>query len=74
MGFAVRPKDLIDVLCRNGFVIVRIKGSHYRLRKGDKAVTIPFHNRELKSGTLEAILKSIGITKEELNRMLKDEN
>lgn len=74
MGLAVKPKDLIDALCKNGFVIVRIKGSHYRVRKGDKAVTIPFHNKELKPGTLQAILKSLGITKEELARMLKDEN
>lgn len=72
MGFTV--KVLIDVLCKNGFVIVRIKGSHYRLRKGDKAVTISFHNKELKPGTLQAILKSLDITKEELVKMLKDEN
>jgi predicted RNA binding protein YcfA (HicA-like mRNA interferase family) len=33
-------------------------------------VTVPFHNRDLKRGTLRAILRQSGLTAAELHRLL----
>jgi predicted RNA binding protein YcfA (HicA-like mRNA interferase family) len=35
-----------------------------------KAVPVPMHNRDLKTGTLNGILRSTGITREELAELL----
>lgn len=69
---AVKPKDLINALERRGWVVDRISGSHHILVNVEqrRAVTIPFHNRELKTGTLAAILRTAGITREELRQLL----
>jgi len=63
---SVKPRQMIKVLEKNGFRLVRQKGSHRLYRKGDSRVTVPYHNKDLKSGTLQNILKQARITKEEL--------
>ena len=64
--------DLVKKLCKNGFVVVRQKGSHIRLEKntpdGTIKITIPNHP-SLKKGTLHQILKAASLNPEEL---LKD--
>ena len=35
-----------------------------------KAVPVPMHSRDLKTGTLNGILRSAGISREELARLL----
>ena len=58
----------IKVLCNKfGFKIVRQKGSHVVLRKGDTGTVIPRH-KELKLGTLKGILKLAKINEKEFNR------
>jgi len=50
-----------------------VRGSHHYLRHPDKfgvLVTIPYHNRDLKRGTLRAILRQAGISLEELLDLL----
>jgi mRNA interferase HicA len=44
----------------------RGKGSHITLYFGDRYAVIPDLKKELKSGTLSAILKQLGVEKEEL--------
>ena len=44
-----------------GFEIVRQKGSHVVLRKGNKGCVIPIH-KELAVGTLRSAIKQSGIT------------
>ncbi len=60
----VSGKDIIKVLCRNGFVVVRQKGSHVRLEKntaeGTIKLTVPNHP-VLKKGTLHQIIKASGL-------------
>jgi len=56
-------KELIKVLERDGFKIVRQKGSHISLSKGTFRTVVPLHN-DLSKGTLLGILKQSGITKE----------
>lgn len=64
---------LITALQRDGWVIVRQRGSHIRMQKHMQAetlkLTIPAH-KPIKRSTLSHILKQAHITVEELNRLL----
>jgi predicted RNA binding protein YcfA (HicA-like mRNA interferase family) len=69
----VRPRRLIRALERAGFYVHHIRGSHHYLRHPDRPgvlVTVPYHNRDLKRGTLRAILRQAGLTTEELQDLL----
>ncbi len=48
-----------------GFTIVRQKGSHVFMQKGESTVTIPLHD-PVKKTTLKSILKQAGVSLEEL--------
>lgn len=63
-------KELIKVLEREGFQIVRQKGSHVSLRKDEFRTVVPLHS-DLSKGTLLGILKQCGLTKEKLIELLK---
>ncbi len=57
-------KELLRVLQDQGFVIVRINGSHYVLKKGSITVVVPVHgSRDIPPGTLNKILKDAGLKK-----------
>jgi len=66
----VSGKELIKALERDGFQIVRQKGSHVSLNKGEFRTVVPLHS-DLSKGTLLGILKQCGITKENLIELLK---
>ena len=63
---SVKPRQMIKVLEERGFRFVRQKGRHRLYRKGDLRVTVPYHKKDLKPGTLQSIIKQAGITKEDL--------
>lgn len=70
---AIKPKRLIRPLERAGFSVHHVTGSHYILKHPAKPalrVTVPFHNRDLKPGTLQSIIKQAGITNEEFLKLL----
>jgi len=56
-------KEIIKLLEQNGFEYIRSNGSHrlYRNNKTNKSATIPYHNKELKKGTEQSILKQAGL-------------
>lgn len=56
---------LVAALKKSGFAVVRQKGSHVSLQKGEHKTVVPLHN-ELAKGTLIAILKQTGLSREEL--------
>jgi predicted RNA binding protein YcfA (HicA-like mRNA interferase family) len=63
------PYHLIKILENNGFIFKRSKGSHHidNNSRSNKTLTVPLHGkRDLKKGTLLAILKQAGILKEEI--------
>jgi len=64
----VKDTELLKLLTKYfGFVAVRQKGSHVRLVDSKSHyVTIPIHNKELKQGTLIAILNQAGLEKEDI--------
>lgn len=67
---ATKPRDLIRVLEKRGFYIKRQTGSHVILvnEKLKKAIPVPLHNKDLKTGTLHGILKRAGISLEDFKK------
>lgn len=67
---ALKPSRVIKVLRQAGFEFIRQKGSHRIYNYKDKFVTIPYHNKDLKKGTLKAIIKQSGLTLEKFLDLL----
>ncbi|MCA1680926.1 MAG: type II toxin-antitoxin system HicA family toxin [Actinobacteria bacterium] len=67
----VSGTQLINALRKSGWVSVRQRGSHVRLKHPNRAVSlvVPLH-RELKRGTLVGILRDAGVDRDELRRLL----
>ncbi len=55
----ISGKDLMRVLQHEGFELVRVNGSHHRLRHPDgRVTTIPVHaNKDLPKGLLRKIIR-----------------
>ncbi|MBT3368534.1 MAG: addiction module toxin, HicA family [Nitrospina sp.] len=55
-------KQVIKLLKDDGWEILRVRGSHFRLGKGDQRTTVPVHGkRDLGSGLLKTIEKQTGV-------------
>ncbi len=70
---AVSGRELIAALGKRGWYVKRIRGSHHVLRHPDRpdAIPVPVHgNRPLKRGTLANILRTAGIDRTQLRRLL----
>lgn len=67
---ALKPKLVIKALERNGFYVHHVSGSHYILKKDALRVTVPYHNKDLKPGTLRSIIGQAGLTVEEFLELL----
>ena len=69
---ASTPTDVIRALERAGFFLDHSTGSHryYRHPNRPGVVTVPFHRRALKRGTLLAILKQASLTREQFLEFL----
>ena len=63
-------RELIKLLEKAGFSVVRHKGSHVSLQKGQFRTVVPLHD-ELAKGTMLAILKQCGMTRDDLARTLR---
>jgi predicted RNA binding protein YcfA (HicA-like mRNA interferase family) len=71
--FVISGKELIRILERLGFEIVRINGSHYRLKNNDgRVTTVPVHkNEDLPKGLLRKIIKEdLQISFEEFEKII----
>ena len=65
----VSGKELAKALERNGWILLRVQGSHHIYGKPGKAVrlSVPIHRNEtLKIGLLRNLLKSAGLREEDL--------
>jgi len=66
----VSGKDLIKVLCKFGYYLRSQRGSHVVLKHPDrKTVTVPDH-KTVKRGLVSRIIKTAGISREELIKNL----
>lgn len=64
----LKPREVVALLERLGFVTVRQRGSHRQFRHADgRGTTVPFHpGRDISPTLLRKIARDIGITVEEL--------
>ncbi len=64
----LKPREVIAILERLGFIEVRQKGSHKRFRHPDgRGTTVPFHaHRDLQPTLLRQIAKDVGLALEDL--------
>jgi len=69
---ALKPREVAKALGKAGFSFVRQKESHRIYLKENIAVTIPWHNRDLKKGTLRHIIKQAGLSTKEFLKLHKD--
>ncbi len=66
----VSGPEAIRALEQLGFAVVRQRGSHIVLRRGSSGCVVPNH-RELKTGTLNGILKQAGVPPDEFIAALR---
>jgi len=57
----MKPAAVVKALECAGFVFVRQKGSHRMYKKGSLGVTVPWHNKDLRKGTLKHIIVQSGL-------------
>ena len=69
----VSGRELVRILQGRGWVVDRIRGSHYALscetlaRDKTRKVVVPVHgNRDLRTGLQARLMKDAGITEEDL--------
>lgn len=67
----VRPREAAAVLLRAGFELARQSGGHRIYVKGNVGVTIPWHTKDLRKGTLRQIIRQAGLTPDEFVRLLQ---
>jgi predicted RNA binding protein YcfA (HicA-like mRNA interferase family) len=53
-------RKLLKLLEDDGFTVVKIVGSHHKLKKGSLTVTLPHPKKDLPLGTVRAIYKQAG--------------
>jgi len=67
----VSGQQLIKALEKDGWTVVRQRGSHVRLKKPGRryALVVPLH-KEVRKGTLSGILRDANLSSDELRRLL----
>ncbi len=68
----ISGKQTVEALLRAGFIIHRIRGSHYILKHTETGwrVTVPYQRRELALKTLHSILKQAAISPDEFSKLI----
>ncbi len=64
----LKPREVLQILKRAGFVEIRTKGSRVQLKKGN--ILVPVHNRDLSVEALKSILRQAKLDAEELESLL----
>ena len=68
----ISGKELIGILLKLNFKIIRVKGSHHFLKRDKLYTTIPVHNnRDLGIGLLLEILDNLEIKREKFRKYMK---
>ena len=71
----VKPRVLVRFLETNGFVLDHVSGSHfiYRHPVSHRRAVVPQHNRDLPTGTLLAILRESGFSREDFLKFMAED-
>ncbi|MEX0621485.1 MAG: type II toxin-antitoxin system HicA family toxin [Candidatus Woykebacteria bacterium] len=66
-----KPREVISKLKKIGFVIDHVSGSHYIMFKPrtKTRIPVPYHVKDLKTGTLRSIIKQTGLSVEEFSKI-----
>lgn len=69
---AVPGVRVVKALQRAGFIVTRVNGSHHVMRHPDgRSVVVPVHaGQDMPKGTLRNILSIVGMTADELRKLL----
>ena len=67
---SLKPKEVSRALEKAGFVFIRQKGSHKIYIKDKIAFTLPWHNKDMKIGTIKNIIKQSRLTPQEFLDLL----
>lgn len=70
----LRAAEIIRVLLKAGFKVVRSKGSHIRLQHlsdPTRKTTVAIHSKDISRGVLASILKQAKLSTEEFLRLLR---
>lgn len=70
---ACKPAEVVRALERAGFVVRRIRGSHYQLTHSTRPelrTSVPHHSRDLKHGTLRGILRDCELSVDDFLKLL----
>ena len=70
----ISGKELVKVLQKVGYELISQKGSHIKLRQFNPikiTIIVPNH-KIIRPGTLNNILKKVGISKDRLKEILKN--
>ncbi|MCK4905222.1 type II toxin-antitoxin system HicA family toxin [bacterium] len=67
---ALKPEQVIKALEKAGFRFIRQKGSHRIYIKDNTSITIPYHRKDLRKGTLRHIIKQSSLTVKEFLDLL----
>ncbi|MEX2307538.1 MAG: type II toxin-antitoxin system HicA family toxin [Pirellulales bacterium] len=60
---------MVQFLQKEGFQLLRMRGSHHFLARGELRTSVPVHgNRPLKIGTLRSILRDIQMSPTEFTQ------
>jgi predicted RNA binding protein YcfA (HicA-like mRNA interferase family) len=63
-------EEMVRFLPKQGFTVIRIRGAHHFMESGDRRTSVPVHgHRTLKIGTLRGILRDIGMSATEFERL-----
>jgi predicted RNA binding protein YcfA (HicA-like mRNA interferase family) len=58
----MRAREIIKISKKNGWEVIRQKGSHVQLKKGNDVVTVPDQGtKDIKAGTVKSIEESTKI-------------
>ena len=66
------PREVAQILERDGFTHERTRGSHARLVKSGNKVTVPLYRRELPPKTLISILKQAGMSRLKFEKLARE--
>jgi predicted RNA binding protein YcfA (HicA-like mRNA interferase family) len=68
---AISGSECVKALQKNGFEILRQRGSHIIMRRNEpfRIVSVPNH-KQLKKGTLRSIIRKTGLTVDEFINLL----
>jgi predicted RNA binding protein YcfA (HicA-like mRNA interferase family) len=65
----VTGPEMVGFLKRDGFALLRVRGSHHFFQRAELRTTVPVHgNRPLKIGTLRSILRDIQMSPSEFSQ------